>query len=167
MNHLDPLSEWNTGGTSAFDFNLDSTFPLVNGLSPTTIARQTFSFSAVSSPRHRSPGQRWSPFSRFFNLEGVDTRPKFQLMTNLPYFRLQSVLEQPGVTSLRFLACFPRLTVYFRIRLSADTSFARNPIVTNEHYNHPTDRDTARCPVETTRYSAGTRAYGKYCPGHE
>jgi hypothetical protein len=99
---LDLSSEWNFGGASDFDFNL----PPVNSLSPTTITRQTFNFSASNSPRPQSAGQRLSPFSQFVNLEVIDTRPDFQLMTNLPYFRLQSMLEQPGMITPRFGSLF-------------------------------------------------------------
>jgi hypothetical protein len=99
---LDLSSEWNFGGASDFDFNL----PPVNSLSPTTITRQTFNFSASNSPRPQSAGQRLSPFSQFVNLEVIDTRPDFQLMANLPYFRLQSMLEQPGMITPRFASLF-------------------------------------------------------------
>ncbi|KAF8852310.1 ankyrin [Acephala macrosclerotiorum] len=95
MVYLDLSSQLNFGDGSDFDFNL----PPVNSLSPTTIMGQTFGFSASSSPRSQPAGL--SPFSQFFNLEVIDTRPDFQLMTNLPYFRLQSMLEQPEYTSLQ------------------------------------------------------------------
>lgn len=168
MNRLDLSSEWHISGASDFDFDFDFTFPPVNSLSPTTITRQTFSFNSLSSPRPQSAGQRLSPFSEFVNLEVIDTPPNFQLMTNLPYFRLQSILEQPGVTISRLPACFPRLTVDCRVHLSADTSCAkRNSIITIEDYYHPTDRGTASCLIETTRYKTRAPAYGTYCPGYE
>lgn len=92
---MDLSSQWNFGDGMDFDFNLSS----LNNLTPMTIMRQTFSFSAGSSPRHQTAGHIQSPFSQFFNLEVIDTRPDFQLMTNSPYFRLQSMLEQPGMVT--------------------------------------------------------------------
>jgi hypothetical protein len=133
--HLDLSSEFNFGASN-FDW------PTANCLSPTTVTRQSvsFSFSAGSSPRPQSAGQRLSPFSQFINLEVIDTRPDFQLMANLPYFRLQSLLEQPGVITPLFLTWFPRLILGSRIRLPADTSCAgRSPIVTNEHFSYSSD----------------------------
>jgi hypothetical protein len=106
---LDLSSEWNFDDASGFDFNL----PPVNHLSPTIITRQTFSFSASNSPRLQSAGQRQSPFSQFVNLDGFDTRPDFQLMTNLPWFKLQSMLEQPGAIALRFSSLFPETNYWF------------------------------------------------------
>jgi hypothetical protein len=91
-------AEFNFGGASNFDW------PAANSLSPTTITGQSFTFSAVSSPRPQSAGQGLSPFSQFVNLEVIDTRPDFQLLTNLPYFRLQSLLEQSGVITPLFPA---------------------------------------------------------------
>jgi hypothetical protein len=101
---LDLSSEWNFGGAS--DFDVDFNLPPVTILSPTTITRQTFSFSASNSPRPQSAVQRLSPFSQFVNLEVIDTRPDFQIMTNLPYFRLQTMLEQPGMITPRFASLF-------------------------------------------------------------
>jgi len=88
---LDLSSGWDFGGDNDFDW------ATVNPLSPATTMRRTPSFGASGSPRPQSGGQRLSPFSQFVNLEIFDTRPGFQLMTNLPWFRLQSMLEQPGV----------------------------------------------------------------------
>ena len=133
---LDLSSEWNFGGASDFDFNS----PPVTSLSPTTITRQTFSFSASNSPGPQSAGQRLSPFSQFVNLEVIDTRPDFQIMTNLPYFRLQTMLEQPGMITPQFASPFPRLSVAFRVHLPADTSYpGRNSIVAYEHCYYPTN----------------------------
>jgi hypothetical protein len=134
--HLDLSNEFNFGGASNFDW------PTANCLSPTTVTRQSFSFSfsAGSSPRPQSAGQRLSPFSRFINLEVIDTRPNFQLMANLPYFKLQSLLEQSGVITPPFPAWFPRLTLGFRKHLPADTSCAgRSLIVANEHFSDYSD----------------------------
>jgi len=99
---LDLSKEWNFGGASDFDFN----WAPATSLSPTTITRQTFSFSAGNSPRPQSAGQSMSPFSQFVNLEVIDTRPDFQIMINLPYFRLQTILEQPGMITPRFASLF-------------------------------------------------------------
>jgi hypothetical protein len=96
---MDLSSEWNFGVASDFDFNT----PPVTRLSPTTM----FIFSAGNSPRPQSEGQRLSPFSQFVNLEVIDTRPDFQIMTNLPYFRLQAMLEQPGIITPRLVSLFP------------------------------------------------------------
>ena len=84
---LDLSSGWDFGGYSDFDWDP--------------------SFGASGSPRPQSGGQRLSPFSQFINFEIFDTRPGFQLMTNLPWFRLQSMLEQPGVITPRFSSLFP------------------------------------------------------------
>lgn len=137
INCVDLSSEWDISAASDFDFN----FPPVNSLSPTTITRQIFSFSAVSSPRPQSGGQRLSPFSQFINLELIDARPDFQLLTNLPYFRLQSLVEQPGLITPWSASLFPRLTVDSRIRRPcADTScVGRGPLVANKHFYCPTD----------------------------
>jgi hypothetical protein len=118
IDHLDLLSEWNIGGASNCDFN----FPPINSLSPRTIMRGAFSFNTIGSPGHQSAGQILSPSSQFAILEIIDARPDFRLMTNLPYFKLQSMLEQPGVTTPLFASLSSRLTVAFRIRLSAETS---------------------------------------------
>jgi hypothetical protein len=98
---LDLSSEWDFGGYS--DFDLET----VNRLSPATITKQNPSFGTTGSLGPQSGGQRLSPFSQFINLEIFDTRPGFQLITNLPWFRLQSMLEQPGVNNPGFSSLFP------------------------------------------------------------
>jgi hypothetical protein len=97
---LELSSGWNFGGDN--DFN----WATARRLSPVTITRRTPSLGASGSPRPQSGGQRLSPFSQFVNFEIFDTRPGFQLMTNLPWFRLQSMLEQPGVITPRFFSLF-------------------------------------------------------------
>ena len=42
---------------------------------------------------------RPSPFSEFINSELLGTRPEMEIMTDLPWFRLLAVLEQPGAIS--------------------------------------------------------------------
>lgn len=77
----DLSSELNFGDANDFDWALGP----------------TFSFSAGNSPRPQSAGQRLSPYSQFVNLEVIDPRPDFQIMIGLPYFQLQTMLEQPGM----------------------------------------------------------------------
>jgi hypothetical protein len=89
----DLSSELNFGDASDFDF----VWALGPSLSPPIITGQTFSFSAGNSPRPQSAGQRLSPYSQFVNLEVIDPRPDFQIMIGLPYFQLQTMLEQPGM----------------------------------------------------------------------
>lgn len=77
IDRQDLSSQWNFGYNNYFDFTFN--IPPVN--SPRTITRQTFGFSASSSPRPQSAGRRLSPFSEFAGLEVIDTRPDFQLRT--------------------------------------------------------------------------------------
>lgn len=100
---MDLASQWNFGDGSNFDFSL----PLVNNLHPTKITRQTFSLSAGNSPIP-------SPSCPIFNLELIDIRPNFQLMTNLPYLRLRSILEHPGTITSRLPTLFPKTNCEFQ-----------------------------------------------------
>lgn len=99
--HLDLSSGWDFGGYGDFDWAMG------NRLSPATITKQNPSFGASGSPGPQSGGQWLSPFSQFISFEIFDTRPGFQLMTNLPWFRLQSMLEHSGVVTPRFSSLFP------------------------------------------------------------
>jgi hypothetical protein len=140
----------------------------LNRGSSATITEQIPSFSPRGSPRPRSGGERLSPFSQFINLEIFDTRPGFQLMTNLPWFRLQSMLEQPGVITPQFSSLFPTLTMSSRVHLPPNASYTgRSPIIANEHFYWPSGRGTTRCPIKLTRFTIGAPTYRKYCPGHE
>jgi len=109
--HLNLSSEWNFDG----DFN----WATANPLSP-----RTPSFRASSIPIPQSAEQRLSPFPQFVNLEIFDTRPDFQVMTNLPWFRLQSILEQGVITPRSFNLC-PDTNCTLRIRVPAGISCAR------------------------------------------
>lgn len=94
---LDLSNIWTFGGSSDFDYDFNFNFPPVNTQSPRIITRQTFSFSTSNSPGPQSAGRGLSPFSQYVNLEVFDIRPEFQIMANLPYFRLQSMLDRPGM----------------------------------------------------------------------
>ncbi|KAI8714822.1 hypothetical protein NCS52_01203100 [Fusarium sp. LHS14.1] len=54
----------------------------------------------TNSPRLPYLG-RLSPVTQFFNFEIFDTRPSFQFMVNLPFFKLQATLEQLDFTTLQ------------------------------------------------------------------
>lgn len=98
--HLDLSSGWDFDGNSDFDW------ATVYRLSPALTTKQNPGFGASGYPRPQSGGQRLSPFSQFINLEIFDTRPGFHLMADLPWFRLQSMLEQSGVITPRFSSLF-------------------------------------------------------------
>ncbi|KAI8659923.1 hypothetical protein NCS56_01210600 [Fusarium sp. Ph1] len=66
---------------------------------PVTIVEDPSSPGTTSSPRPQYPGRRLSPVSQFLNFEIFDTRPSFQLMANLPWFKLQTILEQLDFTT--------------------------------------------------------------------
>lgn len=125
--HLNLSSEW--------DFDGEFNWATANPLSPGMIIGRTPSFSASSTPRPQFAEQRLSPFSQFINLEIFDTRPGFQLMTNLPWFRLQSMLEQPGVITPRFFSLFPDTNRTLRIHGPSGISYARrSPIDGNNQF---------------------------------
>lgn len=75
-----------------------------------TFVEDPSSLGITSSPRPQSSGTRLSPVSQFCNFEIPDTRPTFQLMANLPWFELQTILEQLGVISLQSFTSFSKLT---------------------------------------------------------
>ena len=124
--HLNLSSEWEFEG----GFN----WATANHLSPGIIIGRTPSFGAGSTPGPQFAEQRLSPFSQFVNLEIFDTRPGFQLMTNLPWFRLQSMLEQPGVITPRFFSLFPDTNRTLRIHVPAGISCARSPIDASKQF---------------------------------
>ncbi|KAH8745168.1 ankyrin repeat-containing domain protein [Hyaloscypha finlandica] len=76
---------------------------------PATSTSTSTCHRASNSPRPQSAVQWLSPFSQFVNLEVIDTRPDFQIMTNLPYFRLQTMLEQPEYISLQIHPVLDRI----------------------------------------------------------
>ena len=126
---LDPSREWDWGGYSDVDW--------VTVLSPATatVTKQKPSSYIGRSPRPQFGGQGLSPYDQFVNLEIFDTRPSFQLVANLPWFRLQSILEQPGVISPRFSNLLPDTNRGLRIHLPTGPSYAgRSPIVANKHF---------------------------------
>ncbi|KAJ3548728.1 hypothetical protein NM208_g870 [Fusarium decemcellulare] len=55
---------------------------------------------ATSSPTLQYQG-RSSPISQFLNAEFFDTRPSFGLITNLPWFKLQTTLDQLDFTNMQ------------------------------------------------------------------
>jgi len=101
---------------------------------------RTPSFSARTTPGMQSAEQRLSPFPQFVNFEIVDSRPDFQLVTNLPWFRLQSILEQPGVITLRFFTLFPDTNCILRIHIPTGKSCSgTSPIDINKRFSLPRD----------------------------
>ncbi|EEU44931.1 uncharacterized protein NECHADRAFT_85166 [Fusarium vanettenii 77-13-4] len=77
---------------------------------PVTTVGDPSSPGTSSSLRPQYPGTRFSPVSQFFNFEIFDTRPSFQLMTDLPWFKLQTTLEQLGAIASKTFNSFSKLT---------------------------------------------------------
>ncbi|KAH7006817.1 ankyrin repeat-containing domain protein [Ilyonectria destructans] len=91
----------NSSGMWDLDGDGEVNWATPNREPPVTMVGDPSSYGTTSSPRPQSSGRRWSPISQFFNFEIFDTRPSFQLMTNLPWFKLQTTLEQLDFTSLQ------------------------------------------------------------------
>jgi hypothetical protein len=91
--YIEQSSEWHFSGHDEIDWASALQPPYPN-------TGQTHRWGLNSLPRRKSVGQRLSPVSQYFDFETfdilVDTEP---LITNLPWFRLQSTLEQPGMPS--------------------------------------------------------------------
>ncbi|KAF4463874.1 hypothetical protein FALBO_9297 [Fusarium albosuccineum] len=63
-----------------------------HGQPPMTIVGDQSSHGGTSSPGLQYPGG-WSPVSQFVNADFFNTGPGFELMTNLPWFKLQTILN--------------------------------------------------------------------------
>ncbi|KAI8657953.1 hypothetical protein NCS57_01175400 [Fusarium keratoplasticum] len=92
---LDSLGMWDLDGDGELNRPTPYRQPSV------TMVEDPLSPGTTSSPRPQYSGRRLSPISQFFNFEIFDTRPSFQLMTNLPWFKLQTTLEQLDFTTLQ------------------------------------------------------------------
>ncbi|KAH8803035.1 ankyrin repeat-containing domain protein [Xylogone sp. PMI_703] len=88
---LDLSSELESGGYG--DFNS----PMIDCLFPVNTTQQSFSFSDSNPVALQSPRRNPFFFSQYIDLELLTTHHNFQLMINLPWFRLQSMLEQPEI----------------------------------------------------------------------
>jgi hypothetical protein len=82
-------------GFRELDFNWTANVEL----SQTSLSRQ-------QSPRPLSIRQSMSPVAQPFNVDVFDTRPGFEIMANLPYFRLLSIMEITSMLPVSLLLPF-------------------------------------------------------------
>lgn len=101
---LDSLEMWDLDGDGEGNWSTPFRQP------PVTFMGDSSNPETTSSLRPQYSGRRLSPISQFFNFEIFDTRLSFQLMANLPWFKLQTTLEQLGVISSQNFNSFSELT---------------------------------------------------------